>query len=38
MLGTALWSVVTPFLSEEEIERFNRLRNVNSDIGRGTCI
>lgn len=33
--GTALWSVVTPFLSEEEIERFNRLRNVNSDIGRG---
>lgn len=34
-LGVALWPVVRPYLSNDELDRFMRLRFVNTDIGRG---
>jgi sorting nexin-29 len=35
MTGVALWPLLRHFLSNEEQERFLRLRHVSSDIGRG---
>lgn len=35
LTGVAFWPAIRPLLSNEEKERFSRLRFINTDIGRG---
>ncbi len=33
-----MWPIVYPLLSGEEVQRFSKLKHVNTDIGRGQWV